>query len=253
MFTRAIVRTPGKSMVDGISGSGLGKPDFSLALEQHHQYVKALTECGLDVTILDADERFPDSVFVEDVALLTDRCAIITSPGAESRRGEEKAIRKTIEKIYTGVEEIVYPGTVEAGDIMMVNEHYYIGLSERTNPAGARQLVSILQSYGFTGSLVSLETMLHLKSGVSYLENNNMLVYGEMILKKEFSGFNKIVVPDKEGYSANSVWINGRVLIPEGYPETTASIESLGYKAVLLNMSEFRKLDGGLSCMSLRF
>lgn len=252
-FTSAIVRQPGKSIINGISGSDSGVPNHSKALMQHDKYIKALIKCGLDVTVLEPDEEFPDSVFTEDVALLTKRCAIITRPGAESRRDEVKGIRNTIEKYYSTVEEIVYPGTIEAGDIMMVRDHFYIGLSNRTNLTGAEQMLTILQKHGFTGSTLSLEKVLHLKTGVSYLEENSMLVCGEFTDTKEFTGFNKIVVPGNESYAANSVWINGNVLTPKGFPKTATAIEKMGYNIIELDVSEFRKLDGGLSCLSLRF
>ncbi len=128
MFKRALVRTPGKSMVNGLSSAELGKPDYKLALEQHANYIKALKDCGLEVVILEADEDYPDSTFVEDAALLTKNCAIITNPGAESRRGEIVEIKKVLEKYYNNIEEVKSPGTVEAGDIMMVGDHFYIGL-----------------------------------------------------------------------------------------------------------------------------
>lgn len=141
MFTRAIVRTPGKSMVNGLTSAGLGLPDYEKALNQHADYVRALQSCGLDVLVLPVDEQYPDSTFVEDVALLTSACAIVTNPGAPSRKGETAEIKQVLGDFYTTIEEIQDPGTVEAGDIMMVGSHFYIGLSERTNAVGAQQLI----------------------------------------------------------------------------------------------------------------
>lgn len=253
MFKKAIVRKPGRSLINGLRAASLGNPDYNLALSQHLDYIDTLRRCGLEVTILEASEEYPDSVFVEDVALCTDRCAVITRPGAISRRGEAEEIKEVIYKNFDTVEEISYPGTIEAGDIMMVDNHFFIGLSDRTNLAGAEQMLSILQSHGFTGSTVPLYEVLHLKTGVSYLEDNNLLTWGEFISSKQFSNYNRIVVPLAEGYAANSLWINGKVLIPSGHPETAKLIKQQGYKIIELNMSEFQKLDGGLSCLSLRF
>ncbi len=163
MFSNAIVRKPSKSMINGLSDANLGVPDYQKALMQHEEYVRALIDCGLKVTVLDADENFPDSTFVEDVALLTPLCAIITKPGAPSRRGEIVAMRDVVKEFYSDIEEIVSPGRVEAGDIMMVGNHYYIGLSARTNQNGAEQVIGILNKYGMTGSAVKLEKVLHLK------------------------------------------------------------------------------------------
>lgn len=252
-FTTAIVKKPGKSMIQGITAANLGKPDFELALQQHQNYINALQNCGLKVVELEATEAYPDSIFIEDAALCTPHCAILTRPGAESRRGEELIIKETLKTFYPAIEEIKSPGTIEAGDIMMVGSHFYIGLSKRTNLNGARQMIAILESYGMTGTTVALEEMLHLKTGLSYLENNILLIYGEFIGRQEFEKYNKIKIPEEEAYAANSVWINGNVLVPAGYPKTKSMIQKLGYKILEVDVSEFRKLDGGLSCMSLRF
>ena len=253
MFTRAIVRTPCRSIAHGLTSAKLGKPEYQNALRQHDGYVEALRACGLEVTVLPADENFPDSTFVEDVALLTPRCAVITNPGAQSRKGETRLILKTIRAFFPAVEMIEAPGTVEAGDIMMTGDHYYIGLSERTNLEGAEQMIAILESHGFSGSMVELNEVLHLKTGLGYLENNNLLACGEFLGKPEFKKFNILKVSHGEAYAANSVWINGKVLVPAGFPKTKAMIEKAGYETIPVDVSEFRKLDGGLSCLSLRF
>lgn len=253
MFKKAIVRTPGKSIVNGLSSAKLGKPDYQNALRQHAGYVEALEACGLEVTVLPAEENFPDSTFVEDVALLTARCAVITNPGAQSRKGETRLILKTIRAFFPLVEMIEAPGTVEAGDIMMVGDHYYIGLSGRTNYEGAEQMIAILESHGYTGSMVELNDVLHLKTGLAYLENDNLLACGEFLRTPEFQKYKLLKVHQKEAYAANSVWINGTVLTPKGFPKTKASIEAAGYNTREVDVSEFQKLDGGLSCLSLRF
>lgn len=252
-FTKAIVRTPCKNLESGITSAKLGKPDILFALPQHQDYIITLKNCGLEVITLKADENYPDSTFVEDTALLTPKCAIITNPGALSRKGEITEIKKVLLSLYRNVEEIKDPSTVEAGDVMMVEDHYYIGLSERTNSSGASQLIKILDKYGMTGSTISLEKVLHLKSGVSYLGNNNLLVSGEFITKTEFQKFNLILVDEDESYAANSLWINDNAIVPKGFPKTKKKIEKLGYKTIEVDVSEFRKLDGGLSCLSLRF
>ena len=240
-------------MVNGLSTAGLGLPDFDLASAQHEMYIAALKKCGLEVLVLDADEKFPDSVFVEDVALLTPEVAIMTYPGAESRRGEVVEMRSLLHHYFDVVEQVHPPGTVEAGDIMQVGTHYYIGLSGRTNAEGAKQVTDILEHYGMTGSTVTLKEMLHLKTGVSYLEKGNLLVAGEFIQHPTFVSFNTIPVPEQEAYAANSVWLNDSVLFPAGYPVTQAKLSALGYVVEEVDVSEFRKLDGGLSCLSLRF
>lgn len=253
MFSRAIVRRPGKSLVEGITTSGLGEPDYHLALRQHDFYIEALEECGLDVTVMPADKQYPDGLFIEDAALLMPECAVATRPGALARRGEVDEVAVLLATFYDRVESITTPGTIDAGDIMMVGNHCYIGLSKRSNCAGAKQMIGILQAHGYDGSMVEFSEALHLKSSVSYLENNNLVMTGEMCDKPEFAAFNPIVVDAAEAYAANCVWINGRVLVASGYPATRQKISAQGYQVIELDVSEFRKLDGGLSCLSLRF
>lgn len=254
MFTRAIVRKPCKNIVRGITRANLGKPDYNRALRQHAQYVQTLRDCGLEVIHLEASEEYPDSVFIEDIALLTSKVAVITNPGAPSRRGETAGIGKVLEQFYDEISAIQPPGTLDAGDVMMAGNHYFIGLSERTNRAGARQLEAILQKFGFTATLVGLENLLHLKTGVSYLEQNTMLVGPELKEADFLDGYRTIAVPLEESYAANCIWLNGTIIAPEGYPITLKKIADAGYDRIMtVDTSEFQKLDGGLSCLSLRF
>lgn len=253
MFQNAIVRRPCKNMVNGITGADLGKPDYENALKQHDNYIAALKRCGVKVTIMEADEDYPDSTFIEDTALLTPACAIITNPGAPSRQKEVETVKTVVSRFYDVVEEIKNPGTVEAGDIMMVGNHFYIGLSARTNTEGANQMIEILNKYGMTGSVIKFEKVLHLKTGMAYLENNNLVLAGEFLNEPEFKKFNIIEIPDEESYASNSIWVNGKVIIPAGYPVAKEKISAAGYETIEVDVSEFRKLDGGLSCLSLRF
>lgn len=254
MFKHIIVRTPCPALVDGLTSANLGEPNYQNALTQHQNYIHALQQCDVDVTILPPEAQFPDSVFVEDDVLCTPYCAILTRPGAETRRGEVALIEPTIARFYPNhVERIEAPGTVEAGDIMMVGSHYYIGLSARTNAEGAQQMIAILAKYGLTGSVVTLEKVLHLKTGLSYLENNHLLVAGEFIHKPEFQSFDLIEIPEEESYAANCIWVNNRVIMPSGFPITRDKVDALGYTVIEVDTSEFRKIDGGVSCMSLRF
>ena len=168
MFSKAIVRVPCKNIVKGITSANLGSPDYHLALTQHREYVNALKKCGLDTTILEADDAYPDSTFVEDTALLTPHCAIITNPGAQTRKGEIAEMKEVLSRFYSKTENIVEPGTVDAGDIMMVGSHFYIGLSKRTNIEGNRQVISILNRYRMTGSIVNFKKKYCILSRESY-------------------------------------------------------------------------------------
>lgn len=253
MFKNAIVRLPATTIIDGLTSANLGKPDYLKACEQHTVYVDILKKLGLIVEVLPANHIYPDSTFIEDVALCTSECAVITSPGAVSRRGETEGIHNVLSKYYDNIESITLPETIEAGDIMMAGKHFYVGISERTNTEGADQILKILKKYGMTGSKVPLTKMLHLKSGVSYLENNTMLICGEFTNNEAFRQYNRIIVDSDESYAANSLWINRKVIVPQGFPKTKEKIEIAGYETLTLDVSEFRKVDGGLSCLSLRF
>ncbi len=252
-FKHALVKTPAPSMVDGISHAGLGLPDYDLALEQHSQYIDALQRCDVAVTVLPADAAYPDACFVEDPAILTPDCAIITRPGATSRRGETASIAAAVGAFYQHIECIEAPGTLDGGDVMMVGGHFYVGLSDRTNQEGADQLLQLLQAHGMSGTTIPLQQVLHLKTGLSYLEHNNLLISGEFTAMDTFKGFNQLQVPVAEAYAANCIWVNERVLVPAGFPRTASMIEQLGYAVMTVDVSEFEKLDGGLSCLSLRF
>ena len=254
MFKNIIVRTPCSQVTEGITSASLGKPDYEKALEQHKAYIAALESLGLNVTVLPADEEYPDSCFVEDVAVLAEKCAIITNPGAPSRKGEITSMIPVIEGFYPqGVERIEAPGTLEGGDVMRIGDCFYVGRSARTNAEGIRQFGEILAKYGYECREVTLEEVLHLKTGVNYIENNNMLVSGEFVTKPEFEKYNKIVIPEEEAYAANCIWINGTVIVPANFPQVKALVEGAGYPVITVDTSEFRKIDGGLSCLSLRF
>ena len=257
MFTRAIVRTPGSNFDAGLTTVDYGRPEFALVLEQHRLYCEALQACGLALTTLDADLRFPDSTFVEDTAILTPRGAVLTRPGAASRAGEVDAIRPAILSFFPAPLTIEAPGTVDGGDICEAEDHFFIGLSHRTNEEGARQLASHLSGLRLYSSSTidvrAMTTILHLKSGISYIGDNTMVVMDEMAENPAFSGFDLIRVSDEESYAANCVRVNHRVLVASGFPGLTFDLKARGFNPLLLEMSEFQKMDGGLSCLSLRF
>ena len=256
MFSNVIVKKPCKAIEFGItSAPELGKPDYELAAKQHEKYIEALKLCGVAVTVLEADEDFPDSCFVEDTAVITRKCAIVSNPGAPSRNKEVEQMIPTLRSFFPDdrIEYIRPPGTLEGGDVMMVGDHFYVGLSARTNAEGIRQFIEILERYGLSGSEVALEKALHLKTGVNYIENNNMLVAGEFIDKADFAGYNKIVIPEDEAYAANCIWVNDKVIVPAGYPAVEKAVRGAGYEILLVDTSEYKKVDGGLSCLSLRF
>jgi dimethylargininase len=256
LFKNAIVRTPGHNFAGGLTTVDLGAPQFNKVLEQHALYCEALQLCGLQITTLDPDLQFPDSTFVEDTAVLTSESAILTNPGAHSREGEVAAIAPALSRFFSSMPKIESPGTLDGGDICEAENHFFIGLSHRTNEEGARQLAAYLLNEGYTSSCIDVRAMtsiLHLKSGVSYIGENTLVVMEEMAAHVQFSRYNRIRVPVEETYAANCIRVNDRVLFPAEYPHTTGQLRSNGFHPLLLDMSEFQKMDGGLSCLSLRF
>ena len=252
-FTQAIVRSPCKNITHGLTTASLGIPDYPNTLSQHRNYVKLLEELGLDVTELPPHENYPDSTFIEDTSVLTPDFAIITIPGAESRKGEVKAVEKLLEKEFRDIEKIENPATLDGGDVLEVENHFYIGISERTNLPGAEQFIEIVKNHGMTGSTINITKRLHLKSAVSYLGNNHILIDPESLNQTHFPKFEVVATAGEEGYSANSISVNGTVILPEGFPKTRVKVEKAGFLVRTLNVSEFQKLDGGLSCLSLRY
>jgi dimethylargininase len=256
LFTKAIVRVPGSNFDAGLTTAAFGRPVFERVLRQHQRYCEALVECGLSLTTLDADLCFPDSTFVEDTAVLTARGAIFAHPGAPSREGEVDAIRPAILEFFPSPISIEAPGALDGGDICEAEDHFFIGLSERTNEEGARQLAAHLAGFGYTWSVIDIRpmtTILHLKSGIAYIGENNLVVMEEMAEKDEFRNFDLIRVAADESYAANCVRVNDRVLVAAGFPKLTAELRARGFGPLILEMTEFQKMDGGLSCLSLRF
>jgi dimethylargininase len=256
VFSHAIVRTPGNNFDAGLTTASLGRPALEKVLEQHARYCAALEKCGLELTVLGADLRYPDSTFVEDTAVISPRGAILMRPGAESRMGEVDAIRPELERFFPAMPVIEAPGMVDGGDICEAGEHFFLGLSHRTNEEGARQLAARLTALGYSSCTVDVRQMtsiLHLKSGIAYIGENTLVAMEEIADNPAFVGFEVIRVSEEESYGANCVRVNGRVLIAEGFPRLGASLRDRGFEPLELNMSEFRKMDGGLSCLSLRF
>lgn len=253
MFTHAITRKPGENFARGLTTTVSSEPaDYGLLLKQHEAYLAALSAAGLEVIVLDPQPDYPDAHFVEDTAVVAPDVAVITIPGAEARRGEEESIIPVLAD-FRRIERIQAPGTVDGGDVLQVGNHFFIGISERTNQAGAEQLGRILQRYGHTWTTVAVGAGLHLKSSVNYVGRNTLLVTADFAAKEPLKGYQHLVLDHEETYAANTLLVNDRLLIPAGYPKTCRQLESLGLNRVELEVSEVRRMDGGLTCMSLRF
>lgn len=255
-FTNAIVRIPGESFADGLTSMQFGLPDIDRALAQHASYREALNKIGLRVTELPPDPNFPDSTFVEDTAVLTSNLAVLTRPGAPSREGEVGSIHRSLLSFYDRIKTIEFPGTVDGGDICQADNKFFIGLSDRTNESGAQQLRNFLTNDGYEVDMIDirgLPDLLHLKSGLSYVGERNMVLVDSLLAHPAFDSFHKIKALKQENYAVNCVRIKDYILFAAGFPILAGSLESLGYQLIQLEVSEFRKMDGGLSCLSLRF
>ena len=252
MFTHAICRKPGLNFSHGLTTFRGAKPEYALMMTQHDAYVEALRKLGLKVQVLEPLAEFPDAYFVEDAAIMTAEVAIVTRPGAKARRGEAEAIEKVIAK-HCPVARIEAPGKLDGGDVLFVDRHALIGVSERSNPEGAEQLGEILEDHGYTWTAVPVAEGLHFKSSVNWVGGKNLLVTEDFAGMEELEGYRQIVVDPEESYSANVLWINGTLLAPKGFPHTRKKLEALGLPILELDTSEARKMDGGLTCMSLRF
>jgi dimethylargininase len=231
-------------------------PNLRKALEQHAAYCRALAGCGLDVTVMAADDGYPDGTFVEDTFVIAERVAIATRPGAKTRTGEVESVAKAVRRFWPRLEQIEAPGTVDGGDICQVDNHFLIGLSARTNEAGAAQLAAILARHQYTSSTIDIRnhpSLLHLKSGITYLGEERFLIASGFPPADGLAHCDMIEVAASEMYAANAVRVNDEVLIASGFPKLAGTLDKLRYRVRALDMSEFAKMDGGLSCLSLRF
>ncbi|HLX02611.1 MAG TPA: amidinotransferase [Trinickia sp.] len=253
-LTRALVRPPGQTFANGLTTAALGAPDLDKALRQHRDYCDALQQCGVEVEGLAPSERYPDSTFVEDVAVIHDGRALLTRPGAPSRAGEVELIRAEIAARFSDLTEVAAPGSLDGGDVCDAGDRWFVGISARTNASGAEQLERWLAAAGRTLERVDIRELpgvLHLKSAIAYVDDG-MLV-ATRALRGRLRGVGVIDVDDDEAYAADCLRINDRVLVPAGYPRIAQRLEAHGLGILMLDMSEFAKMDGGLSCLSLRY
>ena len=251
-FTHAITRKPAETFDRGMTTSNLGTPDYESVLKQHQAYSEVLQSIGLRLIELEPLPQYPDAHFVEDTAVVTPEAAIIANPGAPSRQGEENSMAGMLEQ-YRRIERIQAPGTLDGGDVLMIDNHFLIGISERTNQEGAEQLGIILENHGKTHAAIPVGAGLHFKSSVNYVGKNTVIVTQDFAQHPSLSAYEKIVVHPEETYAANTLWINDHLLVAKGFPNTIKKLEVLGLPIIELDVSEMQKMDGGLTCLSIRF
>lgn len=253
-FTHAITRQPGRSIVDGLRAVDIGAPNHALFLQHHADYVKALESTGAKVTILPALEEFPDSVFVEDAALCLPQGAILMRPGTDSRLGEAATMAPVLADLYEEILTLEGPGTIEGGDILTTEREILVGTSERTNARGIEELRGLVARWGYKLREVQTpEGVLHFKTDCSLLDNETILSTERLAASGCFEGYRVIHTAQGEEACANAIRFNDLVLMPDGFPKTEEILREAGYDLRKIGNSEAAKLDGGMSCLSLRF
>ncbi|OED37644.1 dimethylarginine dimethylaminohydrolase [Chromatiales bacterium (ex Bugula neritina AB1)] len=253
-FTHAILRQPAHSIVDGLRAVDSGTPDLALFTEHHAAYATALESTSAAITLLDPIEEFPDSVFVEDTALCLPEGAIVMRPGAPSRLGEAAAMAPVLKQFYREVLTIEGDGFIEGGDILVTEREILAGTSARTTIAGIEALQSLTARWGYKVRGVSTPAdVLHFKTDCSLLDEETILSTERLARSGCFEGYRVIFTAEGEEACANSIRFNELLVVPDGFPRTAELLDKAGYRVTSIGNTEAAKLDGGMSCLSLRF
>lgn len=253
-FTHAITRKPGRSITGGLRAVDTGAPDLEVMLNHHAAYIAALKSTGAIVVELDAAEDFPDSVFVEDTALCLPEGAIVMRPGAASRLGEAAEMAPHLRALYGQVLEIKGPGFIEGGDILVTEREILIGRSARTDAAGIAELTKLVAPWGHkVREVFTPPGVLHFKTDCSLLDGDTILSTERLAASGCFDSYRVIHTAVGEEAAANSIRFNDIVIMPAGFPGTRDAILAAGFTVQEIGNSECAKLDGGMSCLSLRF
>ncbi|MEE9374842.1 MAG: arginine deiminase family protein [Rhizobiaceae bacterium] len=257
IFSHAITCAPASSIVDGLRAVDIGSPDLELFKTDHENYIEALKYTGAEVIELPAMETFPDSVFVEDAALCLQEGAVIMRPGAPSRLGEASAMRPHLERLYGDVITIEGQGDngfIEGGDILVTEREILVGRSQRTDAEGIAELRELVSRWGYEAREVHTPPdVLHFKTDCSLLDENTILATKRLAATGCFEGYEVIHTADGEEACANSIRFNALVIMPSGFPVTASRLRERGYSIREIGNTEAAKLDGGMSCLSLRF
>ncbi|WOS64844.1 arginine deiminase family protein [Sinorhizobium fredii] len=252
-FNSIIVREPSRSVVDGLRAEDRGSPTYEGVKAEHDAYLTAMREAGVKATVLPPLEGFPDSIFVEDPALVFTEGAIVLRPGAATRVRETEEIALTLREMFETVLDLP-AGYADGGDVLTTRESVMIGLSARTDRAGAEALQSCLAKLGRKGEIVATpEGVLHFKTDCSLLDDETILSTGRLARSGVFEGFRQMIIPEGEEPAANALRVNDVVMVGSDFPRTIEMLDKAGYKVVPLKTTEIGRIDAGLSCMSLRW
>ena len=253
-FTRAVTRRPSASIVNGLRAEDIGTPDLAKMEEAHAHYVATLKKTGAEVIELPALEEYPDAVFVEDTALCLPQGAVMMRPGAPTRMGEVAEMEPTLRRLYDDVRRIEGPGHIEGGDILVTGREILVGRSDRTDAAGVAELTEIVSDWGHKlREVFTPPGVLHFKTDCSLLDGETILATKRLDASGCFEGYRVLHTAEGEEAAANIIRFNQFVLCPAGFPRTAEMLSNAGYEVVEISNSECAKLDGGMSCLSLRF
>ena len=253
-FARAVTRRPAPTIIDGLRAEDIVNPDLASMMAAHDAYVAALRSTGAEVVVLDPMDAFPDAQFVEDTALCLPQGAILMRPGAPSRMGEVAEMAPTLRKYYDDIREIRGPGHVEGGDILVTGREILVGRSDRTDAAGVAELAEIVAEWGHSlREVFTPEGVLHFKTDCSLMDAETILSTKRLDASGCFEGYRVLHVPEGEEAAANAIRFNNLVLMADGFPRTAEMLDKAGYEVVQIDNVDCAKLDGGMSCLSLRF
>lgn len=253
-FTRAITRMPSDSVVNGLRAEDIGTPDFGQLFVAHADYILALKRADVEVTELDPADDFPDAVFVEDTTLCLPQGAVLLRPAAPSRAGEVAQIAAAVRAHFDTVSELEGPGHVEGGDILFTGREVLVGRSARTDAAGIEELRKIVTQWGHTLREIAVpDGVLHFKTDCSLLDAETVLSTKRLADSGCFDGYRVLHAAEGEEAAANAIRVNDVVIFPADFPRTAEMLQSEGYQLIEVDNSQFAKLDGGMSCLSLRF
>ena len=253
-FTHAITRRPPATICDGLRAVDQGNPDFDLITAHHRDYVAALQKAGMTVVELAPQEEFPDCCFVEDTTLCLPQGAIVLRPGAVTRLGEANAMAPHLSTFFNRIETITGPGFVEGGDILVTEQEILVGRSARTDAQGIAELTAIANAWGHrVREVITPPGVLHFKTDCSLLDHQTILATPRLNASGCFADYTVIETAAGEEACANAIRVNDVVIMPSGFPKTAQILAERGYQVVTVNNSECAKVDGGMSCLSLRF
>jgi dimethylargininase len=224
--------------------------DLDAARTQHAQYINALKQLGCHVLELPADSDLPDSVFVEDIAFILPHTAVITRPGADSRKPETESIIQALSP-YIDLIYIREPATLDGGDVLVIGKNIFIGLSTRSNHYAIDQLNELLNKDGYTVTGVKLHDCLHLKSAVTRVDDNTLLINKNWVDTQHFRSYELIEIDPSEPHAANCLPVGDSIIYPTSFPRTEAKLKACGYKIVNVEMAELAKAEGAVTCCSL--